>query len=143
MVEKCFFKWVVWKRPIEKKHFKLSCFKFYLNGVQNAFKIFYKSLKNLVQKFATICIWKQSTFGFELELSLISKQNLKEKVWVDFKSGFVKEVFQNGLKGLKNIWFDLIPQKSYSKKNLNMCIKSFVWLQKKMGIENLPSSFLK
>jgi len=33
----------------------------------------------LVQKFATICIWKWSTFGFELELSLISKQSLKRK----------------------------------------------------------------
>jgi len=50
-----------------------------LKGVQNALKIFYKSLKKLVQKFATICIWKRSTFGFELELSLISKQNLKRK----------------------------------------------------------------
>ena len=76
---KVFLKWVVWKRPIEKKQFELSYFNFYLKGVQNAFKIFYKSLKNLVQKFATICIWKQSTFGFELELSLISKQNLKRK----------------------------------------------------------------
>ena len=77
---KVFLKWVVWKRPIKiKKQFELSYFKFYLKGVQNAFKIFYKSLKILVQKFATICIWKQSTFGFELELSLISKQNLIRK----------------------------------------------------------------
>ena len=72
---KVFLKWVVWKRPIEKKQFELSYFKFYLKGVQNAFKIFYKSLKNLVQKFATICIWKVSTFGFELELSLIQNKN--------------------------------------------------------------------
>ena len=84
-----------------------------------------------------------STFGFELELSLIQNKIWKEKVWVDFKSGFLKEVFQNGLKGLKVIWFDLIPQKSYSKENLNKCIKSFAWLEKKMGIENLLSSFLK
>ena len=76
---KVFLKWVVWKRPNEKKQFELSYFKFYLKGVQNALKIFYKSLKILVQKFATICIWKRSTFGFELELSLISKQNLKRK----------------------------------------------------------------
>ena len=56
---KVFLKWVVWKRPIEiKKQFELSYFKFYLKGVQNAFKIFYKSLKILVQMFATICIWK-------------------------------------------------------------------------------------
>ena len=75
---KVFLKWVVWKRPIEKK-IELSYFKFYLKGVQNAFKIFYKSLKNLVQKFATICIWKRGTFGFEIELSLISKQNLIRK----------------------------------------------------------------
>ena len=73
---KVFLKWVVWKRPIEKKN-NLSCL--YLKGVQNAFKIFYKSLKILVQKFAKICNWKRSTFGFELELSLISKQNLKRK----------------------------------------------------------------
>ena len=76
---KLFLNWVVWKRSIEKKQFELSFFKFYLKGVQNALKIFYKSLKILVQKFATICIWKRSTFGLELELSLISKQNLKRK----------------------------------------------------------------
>ena len=77
---KVFLKWVVWKRPIEKKN-NSSCLSsnFYLKGVQNAFKIFYKSLTILVQKFATICICKWSTFGFELELSLISKQNLKRK----------------------------------------------------------------
>ena len=57
----------------------MSYFKFYLKGVQNALKIFYKNLKILVQKFATICIWKRSTFCFELELSLISKQSLKRK----------------------------------------------------------------
>ena len=73
-----FLKCVVWKRPIKKK-FELSYFKFYLKGVQNALKIFYKSLKILVQKFATIYIWKLSTFDFELELCLISKQNLKRK----------------------------------------------------------------
>ena len=48
---KVFLKWVVWKRPIEF-FFELSYFKFYLKGVQNAFKIFYKSLKILVQQFA-------------------------------------------------------------------------------------------
>ena len=48
---KVFLKWVVWKRPIEKK-IELSYFKFYLKGVQNAFKIFDKSLKILVQQFA-------------------------------------------------------------------------------------------
>ena len=76
---KVFLKWVVWKRPIEKKQFELSYFKFYLKGVQNAFKIFYKSLKNLVQKFATICIWKWSTFGFELELSLVQNKIFEKK----------------------------------------------------------------
>ena len=77
-----------------------------MKGVQNAFKIFYKSLKILVQKFATIYIWKWNTFGFELELSLIQNKIWKEKVWVDFKSVFLKGAFQNGLKGLKIIWFD-------------------------------------
>ena len=76
---KVFLKWVVWKRPIEKKKFELSCFKFYLKGVQNAFKIFYKSLKILVQMFATICIWKLSTFGFELELSLVQNKIFEKK----------------------------------------------------------------
>ena len=48
---KVFLKWVVWKRPIEKnKQFELSYFKFYLKGVQNAFKIFYKSLKKIGSK---------------------------------------------------------------------------------------------
>ena len=47
---KVFLKWVVWKRPIEKKQFQLSYFKFYFKGVQNALKIFYKSLKDLVKK---------------------------------------------------------------------------------------------
>ena len=43
---KVFLKWVVWKRPIKiKKQFELSYFKFYLKGVQNAFKIFYKSMQ--------------------------------------------------------------------------------------------------
>ena len=112
------------KKPIEKKQIELFFFKIYLKGVQNALKIFYKSLKILVQKFATICIWKLSTFGFELELSLMSKQNLKRKGLSWFQSVFLKEVFQNGLKGLKTIWFDLILQKFYSKKNLNMCLTS-------------------
>ena len=89
-----------------KKQFELSYFKFHLKGVQNAFKIFYKSLKILVQKFATICIWKLCTFGFELELSWFLNKIWKEKVWVNFKSVFLKEVFQNGSKGLKIIWFD-------------------------------------
>ena len=75
---KVFLKWVVWKRPIEKKQFELSYFKFYLKGDQNAFKIFYKSLKILVQKFVTIYIWKRSTFGFEL----------------DFKTKFEKKRFE-------------------------------------------------
>ena len=111
--------------------------------VQNALKIFYKSLKILVQKFATICIWKRSTFGFELELSLISKQNLKRKGLSWFKKCISKRSLPKWFERVVNylIWFN--SPKSYSKKNLNMCIKSFVWLQMKMGIENLLSSFLK
>ena len=100
----------------------MSYFKFYLKGVQNAFKIFYRSLKILVQKFATICIWKRSTFGFELELSLISKQNLKRKGLSWFQKWISKRCLPKWFE--KVILFDLIPQKSYSKKNLNMCVKS-------------------
>jgi len=44
-----------------------------LTKTVNALKIFYKSLKSLVQRFATFWIWKMSAFGFKFDLSLISK----------------------------------------------------------------------
>ena len=117
------------------------------NFIWKVFKMlsryFTKVWKKLVQKFATICIWKRSTFGFELELSLISKQNLKRKGLSWFQKCISKRSLPKWFERVEFIWFYLIPQKSYSKKNLNMCIKSFVGLQKKMGIENLLSSFLK
>ena len=124
----------------KKKQFELSYFKFYLKGVQNAFKIFYKSLKNLVQKFATICIWKRSTFGFELELSLISKQNLIRKGLTWFQKCISKRSLPKWFERVESylIWFNfpksLIPKRTWT------CVLS---LQKKMRIENLLSSFLK
>ena len=115
---KVFLKWVVWKRPIEKKQFQLSYFKFYFKYVQNALKIFYKSLKILVQKFATICIWKLSTFGFELELSLISKQNLKRKGLSWFQKGISKRSLPKWFERVENylIWFpkSLIPKRIWT-----------------------------
>ena len=99
-------------------------------------KIWFKSL----QQFA---FGKWSTFGFKLELSLISKQSLKRKGLSCFQKCISKRSLPKWFERVEFIWFYLIPQKSYSKKNLNMCIKSFVGLQKKMGIENLLSSFLK
>ena len=81
---------------------------FYLKGVQNAFKIFYKSLKILVQKFATICIWIWSTFGFELELSLISKQSLKRKGLSCFQKCISKRSLPKWFERVENclIWFN-------------------------------------
>ena len=104
---KVFLKWVVWKRPIEKK-IELSYFKFYLKVVQNDLKIFYKSLKILVQKFATICIWKRITFGFELELSLISKQNFKRKGMSWFQKCISKRSLPKWFERVENylIWFN-------------------------------------
>ena len=136
---KVFLKWVVGKDWLKKKQFELSYFKFYLKGVQNALKIFYKSLKNLAQKFATICIWKLSTFGFELELSLISKQNLKRKGLSWFQKWISKRCLPKWFE--KVILFDLIPQKSYSKKNLNMCIKSFVDFKRKWELKTYSLHF--
>ena len=112
------------KDRLKKKQFELSYFKFYLKDVQNAFKIFYKSLKKLVQKFATICIWKRSTFGFELELSLISKQNLKRKDLSWFQKCISKRSLPKWFERVENylIWFN--SPKVLFQKNLNMCLTS-------------------
>ena len=97
---------------LEKTNWKKnsSCLSsnFYLKGVQNAFKTFYKSLKILVQKFATICIWKWSTFGFELELSLISKQSLKRKGLSWFQKCISKRSLPKWFERVENylIWFN-------------------------------------
>ena len=120
----------------------MSYFKFHWKGVQNALNIFYKSLKSLVQRFATFCIWKMNAFGFKFDLSLISKLNLKRKCLIDFKSVFLKQVFWKGFERFENylIWSPkrLIPKRIW-KYGVNLLFD----FKKRMKIENLLFSFLK
>ena len=110
------------------------CSKYFQDILQKFENFGSKVCNNLHLETEHFWLWIRIKFDFKTKFEK-KRAELISKVYLQKKSS--KMVW----KGWK--LFDLIPQKSYSKKNLNMCIKSFVWLQKKMGIENLLSSFLK
>jgi len=123
---KVFLKWVVWKRPIEIKKtiwvvlFQIlfvRCSKCFEDILQKFENFGSKVCNNLHLEMEHFWLWIRTKFDFKTKLE-------KKRFELISKIVILKEVFQNGLKGLKTIWFDLILQKFYSKKNLNMCLTS-------------------
>ena len=115
--------------------------------VQILFERCSKCFQDILQKFekfgSKVCNnlhLEMEHFWLELELIMILKHNLKRKCLSWFQKCISKRSLPKWFERVENylIWFpkSFIPKRTW-------CIKSFVWLQKKMGIENLLSLFLK
>ena len=122
MTLKCFKNGLFGKDRLKKKQFQLSYFKLYFKCVQNALKIFYKSLKDLVKK------------GWKLfDLIWSPKRLISKRIWkcglnllFDIKKGIENLLF-SFLKKLWN-WFGLILEvpKEFIQNDLKIKFKCFI-----------------
>ena len=118
---KVFLKWVVWKRPIEKTIW-VVLFQILFERCSKCFQDIWQKFENFG---STVCIWKQSTFGLESELSLISKQNLKRKGLSWFQKCISKRSLPKWFEWAENclIWFP----KSFIPKRTWTCVLSLLF----------------